>query len=259
MCHEEWKANTDEGGKTAEFHVHVDDIALMQVFWYESPAGAKSSTPCVLVSDIYGTVPFYHEISKRLALLGYSTALPDLFCREGALSEVTREAAFARRSRMDECQAIVDTHRVIDRVKALTGARKVGVVGFCLGGMIMFDVCAERNDVVGVSFYGFPEGISMPVRVPAPRPIDRVDLISGPILAMWGDQDPNIPVDVIERFGLAMDANAADYEAHIYPGAGHGFLQGLVEERPDSGVALQAWQRTIEFLDAHSDGRVESG
>ena len=50
------------------------------------------------------------------------------------------------------------------------------------------------------------------------------------------DQD-NIPVDLIDRFGAEAARQGADYRYQVYPGAGHGFLQGLVEKRTDSASA----------------------
>jgi carboxymethylenebutenolidase len=45
-----------------------------------------------------------------------------------------------------------------------------------------------------------------------------------------------------------MHASGADYQAQIYEGAGHGFLQGLVEDRADSDVARNAWNTALRFL-----------
>lgn len=84
--------------------------------------------------------------------------------------------------------------------------------------------------------------------VPAPRPIDLADRIAGPILAFWGTQD-YIPLDVIGRFEKAMSDAGTDYVQRLYEGAGHSFLQGLVEDRPDSGAARDAWANTLQFLD----------
>ena len=151
----------------------------------------------LLVPDIYGPSPFYAELTRRLAGAGFAATLVDYFFREGPLVEVTREVAFARRSRFDERRALRDLHAAID----------------------------------------------------------LVDRIRGPVLAMWGSAD-YIPPTVIDRFGKAMDAAGADYRSRIYDGAGHGFLQGLVEDRADSDIARDAWETALRFLsDTGLDGR----
>ena len=56
-------------------------------------------------------------------------------------------------------------------------------------------------------------------------------------------------MELVERFGAEAASQGADYRYQVYPGAGHGFLQGLVEERADSASAHDAWKQTLAFLD----------
>ncbi|MFC6870194.1 dienelactone hydrolase family protein [Haloechinothrix salitolerans] len=214
------------------------------------------STPrgrCVVAPDIYGPSPFYAEVSRLLAAEGFTTTLVDYFFREGPLPEVTREAAFARRAGLDEQRALRDLSAAIDHVGAKEA--RTGLVGFCLAGQFALDLCAQRQDLATVCYYPFPEGVDGEVAVRAPRPIDLADEIRGPILAMWGTHD-YIPLDVIARFEKAMLETGVDYTQRLYEGAGHSFLQGLVEERPDSAAAHGSWRETLRFLNAHVVGQV---
>lgn len=253
MCHEKWAGSVGTTDVTASSHpIAVDDGFLpCHLYTADTPANLA---PCVLVPDIYGTVPFYHEIARRLAVAGHPTALIDIFWRQGPLAEQTREAAFARRSGMDETQAVTDTAAAVDFLRERLGHTTTGVLGFCLGGTIALVLTSVRADLAVVSYYGFPEGVSQPARVPAPRPVDLAARMNGPILAFWGAED-YMGTDVMHRFAAAMEHSDADYEAHIYPGAGHGFLQGLVEGRPDSGAAADSWQRTLSFLETRTGKR----
>jgi carboxymethylenebutenolidase len=104
-----------------------------------------------------------------------------------------------------------------------------------------------RADLSTVTFYGFPEGPGGPVAAAAPRPIDVAHRFQGPIQSFWGDQD-NIAMELVERFRAEASRHSADYGQHVYPGAGHGFLQGIVEDRDDSESARDAWKRTLAFL-----------
>lgn len=253
MCHEDWDGPGDGAEAAgAEIGIAVADGALPATL-YEPAGDVATAGPCVLVPDIYGTVPFYHELSARLAARGHPTALIDIFWREGPLAEVTRDAAFGRLARMDAPRAIADSAAALDEMKAHSGADRIGVLGFCLGGLYGFVLAAHRDDLVVVSYYGFPEGVSAPIGVPAPRPVDLVDRMTGPILSFWGEDD-YIGVDVMTRFGEALARNGVDYEAHVYPDAGHGFLQGLVEERPDSAAAADSWRRTLDLLETGLGG-----
>lgn len=203
----------------------------------------------VLLSDIYGRAPFYRALGARLAAAGYAVTLPDLFFRQGPLPENTREAAFERHSRLDEVTALGDS------AATMTWARGqqrevVGLLGFCLGGSLALDLCAEDAQAVAVCYYAFPLGVSNPCVRHMPRPIDLADRIRTPVLAHWGDAD-YIPLRDIEDFGAAMAAANNPYEAHVYPGVGHGFLKGLVEPGPDSDAAATSWRRSTDFFARH--------
>lgn len=219
----------------------------------EQPAAAV-----VILSDIYGRAPFYRALAARLAAEGYLVTLPDLFFRQGPLPEVTREAAFERHSRMDETVAVADSAATVRWVREQPQVRgeRAGLLGFCLGGSLALDVSVDDQRTALVCYYAFPKGVSNPCVQHMPRPVDIADRITVPVLAHWGDAD-YIPLADIHEFGAAMEAAGNPYEAHVYPGAGHGFLQGLIEARPDSELAAESWQRSRDFL-AQQLGRGQS-
>lgn len=243
MCHQHW---TDPWGPTHDAApVGIPVGAGDQMPGWTFAPHAEPRGVCLVIPDIYGPNPFYAEITRRLAAAGFTATLVDYFFREGPLPETTREAAFARRAELDEQRALRDLTAAVDHLGA--GAPRTGLVGFCLAGQLALDLCATRYDLATVCFYPFPEGVTGPVRVPAPRPVDLSAEITGPVLAFWGTQD-YIPLPVIDRFAAAMRVAGTDYTQHLYDGAGHGFLQGLVEDRADSPAARDAWTRTVAFL-----------
>lgn len=200
----------------------------------------------LLIVDIYGCTPFYQDLSRRLAAAGYLTLMPDIFFRDGELPEVTREAALARRERMDEARSLDDllqAARWLEDREDVQGAR-TGLLGFCLGGTFALDMCAERDAFAAVCYYPFPKGMA---NFTAPVPLDLVDRVSGPMLAFWGDRD-YIDADDIRRLEDEMHRHGRDYEAIIYPGGTHGFLRGLVEDGEETEAAKDSWERTLGFF-----------
>jgi carboxymethylenebutenolidase len=246
MCHESWAGAHGTAASTAsQTGIQVADGLLPCLVYQAGPDSGRS--PCVLVPDIYGPVPFYQEVARRLAAAGHPTALIDIFWREGPLAELTRDAAFSRRSGMDETAAIGDTSSAVEYMRARFGGPRTGVLGFCLGGTVALVLASSRQDLAVVSYYGFPEGAGGQVRVPGPRPVDLAAHMTGPILAFWGAED-YIGAQTIDRFAAAITAGPAHYSSHVYAGAGHGFLQGLVEERGDSAAAADSWHKTLSFF-----------
>lgn len=241
MCHPDW---TDQVGQGIRSDVDLPDGDRMPGWRYDT--ATRSGAPILLLPDIYGPVPFYRHLAGRLAEQGHPTLLVDLFFRDSQLERPDRELAFQRLSEFDAARSLDDAQAAAVELAGEAGL--VGVLGFRLGGQLALDLAARMNSLVTLCFYAFPEGVSAPVKTPAPRPIDLAEDITGPILAFWGDQD-YIPVEVIERFGKAMAEHGVDYDGRILTGAGHGFLQGIVDDRPDSETAHKAWSTAVAFLD----------
>lgn len=210
---------------------------------------ADEAPEVVLLPDIYGRTAFYRALCARLAVAGYAVTLPDIFFRQGPLPEDTREAAFERHSRLDEVATLADSVATVRWARSQQ-REVVGLLGFCLGGTLALDLCADDPLTVAVCYYPFPLGVANPCVRHMPRPIDQVDRISNPVLAHWGDAD-YIPLHEIEDFGAAMVAAANPYQAHVYAGAGHGFLKGLVEPGPDADAAATSWKRSLDFFARH--------
>jgi carboxymethylenebutenolidase len=212
----------------------------------------------LLAHDIYGRTQFYRNLTVRLSAAGYVGLLPDFLFREGDLPEPTREAAFARRARLDEMGALRDLGAVIDWAKDRWCREddRVGMIGFCLGGTLALDLAAERQDLATVCYYAFPA--SLPGPLAAPAPLDLVREMTGPILAFWGEDEEVVDMRDVTRFGAAMAAARVDYEQVVYPAAGHGFLahSNLEEGNPLAVPALDSWNRSLAFFSRHLGARV---
>ena len=206
----------------------------------------------LVVGDIFGRTPFYEDLAGRLALAGFTALLPDYFFRQGPLPEPTREAALARREKLDQNQTRVDLSQAIDWLHLQPfAAGKIGTIGFCMGGTLVLDLAAERDDLATVCFYGFPAGSGGPSGPPAPLTV--ADHMSGPILGFWGDQDTGAGMDNVERLAELLKARGIEFEYTIYPGLGHGFMAAskLDPAHEAYDAACRSWTRTVEFYRTH--------
>ena len=119
----------------------------------------------LVVQEWWGLNPGIKEMADRLAEGGFTALVPDLYHGElAAHDEVDKAATLMTTLPAD--RAARDMSGAIDFLVHDDGAtgEKVGVVGFCMGGMLSLIIAANRGDVVSaaVPFYGFPQGDAEP-------------------------------------------------------------------------------------------------
>jgi carboxymethylenebutenolidase len=119
-----------------------------------------------------------------------------------------------------------------------TANRKIGSVGFCLGGGLSGLLAATEPTLrAAVIFYGSPPAA------------DKIPGVGCPVLGHYADPDPRITPN-IPAFAEAMRASGKDFEHHIYNSAPHAFFNDTSGAyRPDA--ARMAWARTLWFLLRH--------
>ncbi len=247
MCHPSEYGEPEPRAGVALSDVEIDTGGEHLPARLCAPAG-ESRGGVVIATDIFGANVFYRDIAARLAEVGIATLLPDLFFREGKLAEPKRELAYERRALLDDERALDDLEGGLDWLRSEKGlAGRLGSLGFCLGGNLVFHLAARRDDLATVAYYAFPAGLAAPKAVSAPQSI--VDEMTGPILALWGGADEKVGMDNVRAFSARVAETALEYEEHVYPEADHGFLGGLGDpERSDRHDAEDSWARTLTFF-----------
>jgi carboxymethylenebutenolidase len=219
----------------------------------ESGAGA----PVLIINDVFGRSPFYEGLAARLAAAGLVALDPELFFRQGPLPERSFEAALARRRQLDELQTMADLQAAIDwlRRRPDTHGERTGTIGFCMGGTMVLQLAAERDDLVSVCYYGFPRPRPGASSRMLPAPLDVIDRINGPVLGFWGNQDANVGMDNVAQLAEGLQVRGVDFEHTVYPGLGHGFMSASGLEPGNQGYqeACESWTRTLDFYRRHLD------
>ncbi len=207
---------------------------------------AGSGPGIVVVQEIFGVGDYIKESAERLAALGYVALAPDLYWRiEPGIALAHDEdglgRAFETVQKLDLELAVRDC---IDALKALRALPEVaeaggraGVLGFCLGGTLAFQVAARDDPDVAVCYYG--SGIA--------GALDAGEAISCPVLFHFGGQDPYIPREQVEQVCDFADAHPG-MECHIQEDAGHAFDNHAAPMFHQPEPAARAWEITREFL-----------
>jgi carboxymethylenebutenolidase len=127
--------------------------------------------------------------------------------------------------------------------------RRVGIVGFCMGGRVVFLVSVERALGAGVSFYG---GGIVTARFPQfPPLLDRAPGLRTPWLGLFGDKDESIPVDDVERLRGALGPAPTDWDVVRYADAGHGFHCDARPSHYHPDAANDGWARALAWFSKH--------
>jgi carboxymethylenebutenolidase len=193
------------------------------------PAG-KPRGGIVVIQEIFGVTRHIRDVTDQYAAAGYVAVAPALFDRVERDVDVPYSDAqkgFGYVTALSTDNVMLDIQAAAERVRA---SGKVGVVGYCWGGMLAFLAAARLKIDAAIAYYG--GGIA---RNLAERP--RV-----PMMFHFGDKDTHIPLSAVEQIKAVFPQGMY----HLYP-AEHGFN---CTHRPsfEPTSAKLAFERSVEFL-----------
>jgi carboxymethylenebutenolidase len=123
----------------------------------------------------------------------------------------------------------------------------IGVMGFCMGGMLTFVLAARRPDRVkaAVPFYGFPSGDDQP----------DYSQISAVIRGHMAEHDDFFPPDAAKELESELQMMGVDCELVVHPGSGHAFMAPHnALGTKDQDLYDQIWPEATGFLHAQLGG-----
>ena len=203
------------------------------------PAHVEGKLPSVLVvHENRGLNSHIEDISRRLAVDHFIAFAPDALTPLGGYPG-DEDKARDLFPKLDQAKTRNDFIAAYNVVKSLPESNgKVGVVGFCYGGGIANFLATRLPDLAAaVPFYG------------AQPTAEETAKIKAALLIHYAGADDRINAGW-PAYEAALKANGINYQAFIYPGVQHGFNNDTTP-RYDADAAKLAWQRTIEFFDAH--------
>lgn len=187
----------------------------------------------VVVQEIFGVNQHIRAVAARFAAAGWSAIAPALFDRVERGVELGYDAPGFARGRelvgqLEMPKVLADMQAAID---GLQDVGKVGVVGYCWGGAVVWLAAARLERLhAAVSYYG-----SRIVNHVDERP--RV-----PTMLHVGRADASLPIDKVRELGRRY----GELAIHEYE-AGHGFD---CDHRADfdSTASAHAMTRSLEWL-----------
>lgn len=201
----------------------------------------------VVVHGRSGLEDFVKDTTRMFAQLGYAAVAPNLYHRDGPECQDDNSA---RKARLRDPSIIRDIDGAIGFLKnhqQIAGG-KVGIVGFCMGGRIVYLMAAASKELhAGVMFYG---GSTMEPFGEGPSPFERTREISCPIQGHFGAEDQNPSPEDMRRLDAELTNYGKIHEFHSYAGAAHAFVNtGSSNYRPRA--AAVSWPKAFEFFGRH--------
>ena len=198
---------------------------------YMAEAG-KDKPGIVVIQEWWGLNDQICGVADRFARAGYNALAPDLY--RGRVTAKPDEANHLMEGLNFPDATHQDLAGAVKHLKATS--RKVGVMGFCMGGALTVAACVHVPSIdAGVCFYGIPPGdFADPAKIKAP--------LQGHF-ANKDDWCTPAGVDALEK---AMKGAGAKPDIHRYD-AEHAFAN----ERSaayDVACANLAWERMLAFL-----------
>lgn len=233
----------------------------------------KKHPSIIVVHEVWGLEENIRSIANRFGDLHYNVFAPHLYSRFGphftakniegamqrffsipenerwseegmkkALEDTTEEekdiiqTVFS--SRPDTTKSMIkDLKALVKHISTEKTAfpDRIGTIGFCLGGSLVFQLATEAPVQATSVFYGSN-----------PDPVKDVSKISGQIIASYASEDPRVNEGIPAMMNEFIQSRK-EIEMKIYGGAKHAFFNDL---RPTyHPVAAQdAWQRTVSFF-----------
>jgi carboxymethylenebutenolidase len=205
---------------------------------YVVQPGVPAKGGLVIVQEIHGVNAHIRAVADRYADDGFVVVAPALFDRiergvELRGSGEDMERAMDLLKSFDIEKGVDDVAAAVQCERCFRNVKKIGVVGYCLGGTLAWLSAARLPIHAAVGYYG-----GRIAQYLGERP-------KVPVMLHFGEQDQHIPQSEIDAIAKAYP----EVSIYTYP-AGHGFNRDG-SAGYSASCATRARARTLEFLREH--------
>ena len=243
---------TDATGLTAgEVKIPVADGEIPA--YRAMPASGGPFPVALVVQEIFGVHEHIKDICRRFAKLGFLGVAPELYARQGDVSNIANINEIISKvvSKVPDTQVMSDLDATVTwaQKSGKGNIDKLGVTGFCWGGRIVWLYAAHNPRLkAGVAWYGRLVGQANELQ---PKyPIEVAAALKAPVLGLYGGADQGIPNETVEQMRQALKAAGGRSEIVLYPDAPHGFH---ADYRPSyrKEAAEDGWKRLQDWFKKH--------
>ena len=219
------------------------DTASGYLAWPEGGRGPG----VIVVQEWWGLDSGTKEMTDRLAAAGFVAFAPDLYRGELA-GHTEMDKAGELMNAMPPDRAARDMSGAVDLLAANEAVTSdgLGVVGFCMGGLLTFVLAALRPDTIkaAVPFYGYPFGDQQP----------DYSKISAAIQGHMAEHDDFFGPEGAADLERRLKELGKDVSITVHPGTGHAFMAPHnALGTHDQDAYDRVWPQVLDFLHEHLD------
>lgn len=208
----------------------------------------------ILYMDAFGLRPAMDEMAERMAGMGHTVLVPDLFYRKAPYGPFDAKTAFNNDPTRAELMGLIggttqamtqsDTGSFLKALAEAGATGPVGTVGYCMGGGRAINAAAGYPDRIkaAASFHGGNLASDAP-----DSPHRNAASIRGRVYVGVAGVDRSFPPEQSAKLAQALREAEVDHAIENYVGMGHGWCV------PDHGVfdasgAERHWARLTTFF-----------
>ena len=210
-----------------------------------TPPVGQAQAAVLVIQEMWGVTEHLLTFAESLAGHGYLAVVPHLYPEpDDPATDPARAKALVRGLNGAVIEPAVRAG--IDLARQ-SGAARIGIVGFCMGGTVALWAAARAPVDAAVTFYG--GGLGAPRWPGIPAGLELAAGLRAPWLGLYGEQDRSIPMSEVRRLGEVLADSTVPTDVVSYPGAGHAFAgtgAGRVE-----AAAADGWARAVTWFEAH--------
>jgi carboxymethylenebutenolidase len=206
----------------------------LQAAW---AAAAQPRGAVLVIHENRGLTPHFYDLVGRFARDGYSALCVDLLSAEGGTGALTDAAAApAALANAPVERLLGDLRAGIDELQRRVSGAKVGAVGFCFGGGMVWNLlqAGEQRLAAAIPFYG-----------PAP---DNPDFsrAKAAVYAIYAELDSRVNASR-DRAAAALQSAGLPHEVRTFAGADHAFFNDT-GQRYREDAARQAYGAVLDWF-----------
>ena len=208
---------------------------------YVAEPQGQPKAAIVVLQEIFGVNSHIQDVTDRFAAQGYLAIAPATFERvkrdvDLGYNEAGMKEGIALKAAVMALPGegvMPDIQAAIDHAAKASGGKKIGLTGFCWGGLLTWQAASKLASLsAAVPYYGGG--------MVAEAEISRQPKV--PVMAHFSDHDHSVPMEGVEAFHKAHP----EVETHVY-NADHGFN---CDQRGayNADAAKLAMERTLAFF-----------